>query len=342
MPVDLLISPEVLVPRLGDQLVEMGLLSYEQLIQVLEYQNRCSEQGRQLLLGQAIMELGYLDRATLDRAVTGQIQRFRTALEDANQHLELRVQQRTLELQEALLRLSENEKLKANIVANISHELRTPLLHILGYVDLLFNEALGPLTGEQRNALEVSLQAARHLQALIDNLILFSQSSRGAMTLSLKEVDLQTAISPLLERLKQRVADHNLLLDVKIDASLPIVNVDEEKILWVINQLLDNAIKFNQPGGKVFLYIIKNSSATNEVTVSVADTGIGIAPERIHEIFEPFHQLDGSTTRRYAGTGLGLTLVMQILAAHGSQINVKSEPGKGTLVTFPLQVAKAE
>lgn len=341
MSSDSLISPEVLVPRLGDQLVEMGLLDFDQLNQVLDYQKRSLDQGRQLLLGQAIMELGYLDRATLDRAVTWQIQRLRTALEDSNHNLELRIQQRTMELQEVLSRLSENDTLKANIVANISHELRTPLLHILGYIDLLSNEVLGPLTPEQKQALEVSLQASHHLRELIDNLILFSQISRGPMALNLGLANLGELVAPLIESLKRRVEDHFLTLEVKIDPTLPVVVADEEKIKWVINQLLDNAIKFNHPGGKVFLYITRKANDDGAVTISVADTGIGIAPERVHEIFEPFHQLDGSATRRYAGTGLGLSLVLQILVAHGSNINVDSEPGKGTVVTFPLSIAKA-
>ena len=125
-PPDILISPEILIPRLGEQLVEMGLLTLEQLDLALVYQGQCQERHRQILLGQAIIEMGYLDRPTLDRAVTEQIMRLRAALEDANKNLEQRVKQRTLELETALRRLSETNQLKANLVANISHELRTP------------------------------------------------------------------------------------------------------------------------------------------------------------------------------------------------------------------------
>ena len=105
MSANTLISPEVLVPRLGEQLVKMGLLTDEQLKQALEYQRKCFTEGQRRLLGQAIVELGFLDRPTLDRAVTDQILRLRAALEDANRNLELRVQQRTMELEEALRRL---------------------------------------------------------------------------------------------------------------------------------------------------------------------------------------------------------------------------------------------
>src|SRR5689334_15402252 len=122
-----LISPEVLVPRLGEQLVKVGLLTEEQLKKALDYQRLRAAEGRPSLLGEAVIELGFIDRITLDRAITEQIIRLRAALEDANRNLEYRVQQRTAELEEALRKLSEINQLKANFIANVSHELRTPL-----------------------------------------------------------------------------------------------------------------------------------------------------------------------------------------------------------------------
>ena len=105
-----------------------------------------------------------------------------------------------------------------------------------------------------------------------------------------------------------------------------------------MSQLFDNALKFTQSGGKVHLSAkLENDKMLN---IAITDTGIGIPPERMKEIFEPFHQLDGSTTRRFGGTGLGLALVRQIVEAHGSLINVDSEVNKGTTVSFPLLVAK--
>jgi len=340
--INTLISPEVLIPRLGEQLVGMGLLTAEQLKQALVYQRQCMNAGKHLLLGQAIVELGLLDRPTLDRAVTEQILRLRAALEDANHNLELRVQQRTMELEEALRRLSEINQLKANFVANVSHELRTPLTHIRGYLDLLYTESLGELNAEQKKALDVSLRSSLRLQSLIDDLILFSQASRGEMTLTLGPVSLGQVIENVLTRMRSRFDDSHVTLEVKIDPVLPLVQADQEKLSWVVTQLLDNAVKFTRPGGKVSLSVIKDISNNSLVTITVADTGIGILPERIREIFEPFHQLDGSPTRRYGGTGLGLTLVLQIVEAHGSLIDVRSEINVGTTVSFPLLITKAE
>jgi signal transduction histidine kinase len=296
--------------------------------------------GRQILLGQAIMELGFLDRPTLDRAVTEQIMLLRAALEDANHNLELRVQQRTMELEEALRRLSETNQLKANFVANISHELRTPLTHIRGYLDLLYTESLGELNSDQMKALDVSLHSSLRLQSLIDDLILFSQASRGQMTLNLKSIDLNNIASGIFARLSSYAEDHQITLELNVDSTLPCVQADEEKLSWVIGQLLDNAIKFTSPGGKVTLDVMQDAATNNLVIIAVTDTGIGISQDRIKEIFEPFHQLDGSATRRYGGTGLGLALVLQIIQAHGSLINVQSELDKGTTISFPLLIAK--
>ena len=117
----------------------------------------------------------------------------------------------------------------------------------------------------------------------------------------------------------------------------PLCRAIGEKILWVFNQLLDNAIKFTASGGHVMLGLKPESN--NLVMVSVRDTGIGIAEPHLKEIFEPFRQLDGSSKRRAGGTGLGLALVRQIVEAHGSVLEVKSIEGQGTTFQFPLLVA---
>jgi signal transduction histidine kinase len=342
MSKNILISPEVLVPRLGEQLVEMGLLTADQLRQALAFQRQRIDQGKQLLMGQAIVELGFLDRPTLDRAVTEQILRLRAAVEDANHNLERRVQQRTLELEEALRRLSETNQIKANFVANVSHELRTPLTHIRGYLDLLYNESLGELNADQKKALGVSLQSSLRLQTLIEDLIQFSQAARGQMTLTLGPVDLKKILIKVIASLKPRADDRQITLEEDIVPPLPCVQADEEKLSWVITQLMDNAIKFTNPGGKVKIKIVKDNAAKNMVIISVTDNGIGISKNRIKEIFEPFHQLDGSATRRYGGTGLGLSLVLQIIEAHGSLINVQSELDQGTTISFPMLIAKEQ
>ncbi len=335
-----LLTPEVLVPRLGDQLVQMGLLTETQLKQALEFQRDQASRGKPRLLGQSLIELGLLDRSTLDRAVTEQIVRLRSALEDANRNLEARVQQRTAELEEALRKLSELSQMKANFVANVSHELRTPLTHIRGYLELLQTESLGPLAAEQKNALDVTIRSAGKLQNLIDDLIQFSLAARGEMSLQLKAVDLQLIITSVVNRAQPKAADHNINFLVNLPPGLTPVRADEEKLSWVIAQLLDNAIKFTPAGGKVTLAV--NNDENRMVVISVSDTGIGIPDERLKEIFEPFHQLDNSPTRKYGGTGLGMALVRQIVEAHGSIIDIKSVINEGTTISFPLVFARSD
>jgi len=292
----------------------------------------------QCLLGQALVDLGLVNRVQLDHSVTIQIIQLRNALEDANLMLEHRVQERTAELQEALRKLSELSQMKANFIANISHELRTPLTHIKGYLELLSTDTLGVLDNEQRNAVEVSQRSASNLESLIDSLILFSQASRGEMSLHLGAVDIDKAASEVIKYSSAKAATRDIDLVYEPSDQLPLVQADEEKISWAILQLLDNAIKFTPPGGRVVLSI--RPETENIVMISVKDTGIGIRADRLGEIFEPFHQLDSSSTRRYGGTGLGLALVRDILNAHGSIIEVESVENQGSEFRFPLLVSK--
>ncbi len=146
-------APEVLVPRIGDYLIERKLFKPADLRRALSYQQDRARQGNPVLLGQAMLELGLISRETLDQVVTIQILELQTALSDANRALKQRVQERTQELQRALERLSELNILKANFVANISHELRTPLTHIKGYLDLFAEGGLGPVNQPQEDAL---------------------------------------------------------------------------------------------------------------------------------------------------------------------------------------------
>jgi signal transduction histidine kinase len=331
------LSPEILVPRLGEILLEKGLIQPPDLEYALRLHRERAAAGRPCLLGQVLLELSLLDRETLDQVVTEQILKLQSALQLSNRQLEQRVQERTADLQNALSKLSELNQLKSNFISNISHELRTPLTHLKGYLDLLADGNLGPLAPVQKEAIDVLLRAETRLEGLIDDLIRFSLAVRGEFTLHPVPLSLNDLIHAGMARAAKLAKARKVTLDTQLEEGLPLLLLDNEKITWVILQLLDNAIKFTPQGGHV---TISARAGDSGVTVSVADTGIGIPADRIQEIFEPFHQLDSSDTRRYGGTGLGLALVRRILEAHGSLIKVQSEVGSGSRFEFTLPVGK--
>jgi signal transduction histidine kinase len=329
-------APEMLVPRLGDYLLERGFLSEVQLKVALDFQQEQMMKGQPRLIGQALLELGLVNRETLDQVITEQILRLQDALQQANHQLEQRVQERTLDLQNALSKLSQLSRLKSDFISNISHELRTPLTHIKGYLTLLSDGSLGQLTDLQADALSVIYRAEERLEKLINDLIQFSQAASGEFTLKLGPVNLPGIIDQVVRRSLQRAEAKQVVLQVELLEDLQPVYADEEKISWVLLQLLDNAIKFTPSGGTVSL---KAEPIQDMVKVGIEDTGIGIPPHRIEEIFEPFHQLDSSSTRQYNGTGLGLALVKNIIEAHGSLIKVRSEIERGSVFEFVLPYA---
>ncbi|MBN2547884.1 MAG: hypothetical protein JXB15_01905 [Anaerolineales bacterium] len=333
IPTGVPIAPEVLVPRIGDTMIEQGLIRPEDLQRALAYQKDHSSTGKPILVGQALLELGLISREDLDQVITTRILNLHQALNNANQRLTQRVEERTAELQKALERLTELNKLKSNFIANISHELRTPLTHIKGYLDILADSGLGPLTSAQAEAMEVMKRAEERLERLIEDLIQFSLASRGELSLDLQEVELKSMIRIAIDRSRHKASSQEIALAANLPEASLSVKVDEEKIAWVIMQLLDNALKFTPKGGKV---AVQATSEDGIVTVAVMDSGIGIPKEQIAEIFEPFHQLDGNTTRRYSGTGLGLAMVRRIIEAHGTQIVVRSVVGRGSRFEFSL------
>ncbi|MEW6400768.1 MAG: ATP-binding protein [Chloroflexota bacterium] len=334
------LTPEILIPRLGEYLVQKGIVSETDLQKALAYQQDQIAHGKTYLLGQALLDLKLIERDLLDQVITEQIILLRSALTAANRSLEQRVKDRTAELNEALERLSELSQMKANFVANISHELRTPLTHVKGYLELLVTESLGKITEEQRHALKISQKAASKLETLIEDLIMFSLATRGEMSIHIEPVDIARLANLAAKFAMSKADERGVMVSVVADDATPQVQADSEKIGWVLNQLIDNGIKFTPSGGRVVVSL--KEEANKLLMISVADTGIGIPSNRMKEIFEPFHQLDGSSTRHFGGTGLGLSLVRQIVEAHGSLLDVQSVEGKGTLFRFPLLVVDAE
>jgi signal transduction histidine kinase len=243
------------------------------------------------------------------------------------------VDERTAELKSALARLSEANQIKANLISNVSHELRTPLAHIKGYVELFTSGDLGELSEDQLDAIQVMQRSTTRLESLIEDLIEYSTAARAGITLNLESVSIDDLTKSVLSRSYSKAESASVKLKIAVDEDLPMIKVDPARLEWVLFQLVDNGIKFTPSGGEV---IVGAKNEGERIKIFVADTGVGIPPDRVEEAFIPFHQLDGSPTRRHGGTGLGLALVKLILDSHGSDIHIESLKDKGSLLSFTL------
>ena len=163
-----------------------------------------------------------------------------------------------------------------------------------------------------------------------------SLASREELNINLENVDVGRLANLAVKSSVDKALARGVNLHTVIEEDLPSIQADSQKIAWVLNQLIDNGIKFTPSGGSVVVSVKREGE--NLVLTSITDTGIGIPLNRVNDIFEPFHQLDGSTTRRYGGTGLGLSLVRDIIEAHGSMLDVQSTEGRGSTFKFPLLV----
>ncbi|PKO06590.1 MAG: hypothetical protein CVU41_05680 [Chloroflexi bacterium HGW-Chloroflexi-3] len=331
------VSPEILVPRIGEFLVQKKIITLPDLNKALFIQLEKAKRAEDMPLGKILVEMNLIDQETLDEAITEQLIRFRDALEQSNWQLELRVQQRTAELQDALNKINELNQLKNNFISNISHELRTPLTHIKGYLDLMISNDLGPLSEDQNQVLEIMGKATDRLERLIEDLIMFTFAEHEQVLISPGEFDLVAVTHEIITNFQTTFMQNQFKLDVIPETKSALVFADQKKIAWVITQLIDNAIKFSKKEAMVEISI----SLTQEtVNLKVKDNGIGIQKERIHEIFEPFHQLDSSSTRKAGGVGLGLALANKIIESHGATLNVNSNFDVGSTFDFSLNRLK--
>ncbi len=237
------------------------------------------------------------------------------------------------QLHQANEELKTLDEMKTNLLSNVSHELRTPLVAVMGYTDMMINEKVGPINDMQQEYLRISLRNIDKLVTLIENLLDFSRLHRGAETLSFDEFDITDCARAAFE-IVQPLADSR---DIKLILNAPeepvIVEGDKGKIGQVFNNLMSNAVKFNRPNGSVTVDIREGE---HTIDVSVTDTGIGIPSDAWDKVFTRFYQYDSSSTRKYGGTGIGLSIAQDIMRLHGSRLYVASTEGEGTTFRFSL------
>lgn len=233
--------------------------------------------------------------------------------------------------------LVEASRAKSEFTANITHELRTPLHGILGMGELIEGEVYGPVTPQQVEAIHTMRASARGLLELIDSLLVLARAESLKLEVSRTPVDVAEVVASVVATGRMVVGNRGLALAAEVDADLPSVRTDRQKLIQILVNLLANAIKFTPDEGSVR---IEARSGPSEVTIAVHDTGAGIAPEDIDKIFEPYVQADGSPVREHGGAGIGLSVVRTLSDLLNIEVAVKSELGKGS--TFTLRVPLGE
>lgn len=247
--------------------------------------------------------------------------------------LEVRVAERTAELSRLYAAAQAASRLKSEFMATISHELRTPLHIIMGYAELLLDDSLELPDEERRRMLHRILDAAVTQTHLVESVLDLGRAEAGKMPVDRRPVRLGRFMDDF--RSRQRPAPNpGVVLEWEIEGNLPLIETDPDKVLTILDNLLNNAIKFTEQG-KVTVRV-HDVPTRESVEFRVEDTGPGIAEEFLPAIFEPFHQVDGTPTRRHGGAGLGLAIVHRYVELIGGRVEVHSRVGSGTTFVVSL------
>ncbi len=263
----------------------------------------------------------------------------------------------------------EANRSKSEFLANMSHELRTPLNHIIGFTELVVDKNLGDLNEEQEEYLNDVLDSGQHLLSLINDILDLSKVEAGKMTLQVSQIAVHATLKNSFSMIKEKAAKHQVQLSLRIDDIPETIIADERKFKQILYNILSNAVKFTPNGGKIELsasvvpvgevsqlaelaefseidlgeadpaYLEAADKASNCLLIQIADSGIGIEKSDIDRIFNPFEQVDSSSTRQFQGTGLGLSLCMQFAALHRGCIWANSDgldKGSTFYIAFPL------
>lgn len=252
------------------------------------------------------------------------------------QNRELELQRQQIQLQN--LKLIEASQLKSQFLATMSHELRTPLNAIIGFSQLLLRRSKGTLTTSQMDMVERILNNGKNLLELLNDILDLSKIEAGRLELKPEPFNLNHIVNATVEELRSLADEKHLSLQVKVEPpDVQVVN-DPSRLRQVLVNLLSNAIKFTEAGG---VWVNVSLFSSDRITIIVRDTGIGIAQEQLKQIFEPFRQVDQTTTRKHPGTGLGLAITDSLVQMMQGRISVESQVGKGSTfrVDLPRQLA---
>ncbi len=289
-----------------------------------------------------------------------ELKRAEEGLRHSQEVLEMKVRERTEDLVNAKDEAEAASRAKSEFLANMSHELRTPLNHIIGFTELVVDKQCGDLNEVQGEYLNDALQSSRHLLSLINDILDLSKVEAGRLELEVAEIHLRMLLEGSLSMVKEKAMKHRIRLLSDINGIPEAIQADERRLKQILYNLLSNAVKFTPDGGSVTLsaryltfrdgqWLTRDEQPVGLpldrddqlmrgeglIDISVQDTGIGIKGEDLQRIFAPFEQVEGSSSRRFAGTGLGLSLTKRLVERHGGRIWAESEgEGKGSTFRF--------
>lgn len=253
------------------------------------------------------------------------------------QKLYLSLSDRNQELQQAKDQAEAANRAKTEFLSTMSHELRTPLSVMLMQSEIVQTGVYGSLTPKQEHSLGLIRKSGHHLLELITDILDLSRIEAGKFDLDIAPTSVQMVCEFSLQAVKALAATKNIEIQVNVQSGIPMLYTDERRLVQILVNLLKNAIKFTTTGTPIGIDIYTNQPA-DTIYFTVWDTGIGIAPEDLARLFQPFVQLDSSLTRRYEGSGLGLSIVARMLQLMGGNIRVESQVDQGSrfMITLPL------
>ncbi|HET9913356.1 MAG TPA: PAS domain S-box protein [Anaerolineales bacterium] len=256
-------------------------------------------------------------------------------LQRANTMLERRVAERTRDLYQANAELEHANRAKDEFLATMSHELRTPLNSILGLSESLLEQRRGSLNEHQQKSLQIIETSGHHLLDLINDILDLSKIDAGKFDIYPQVVEVNTLCQSSLTFIRQQATRKSISLAYEEDKTISKFQADPRRVKQILVNLLTNAVKFTPEGGRVTLQVRANVEQ-DLVQFSVSDNGIGIAPEDLRRLFQPFVQVDSNLNRQFEGTGLGLALVQKLTDLHGGSVHVESEVHMGSRFTVNL------